>query len=166
MAKRPPIQSDLQRSVLIEAGHRCALPTCRQIPVVIAHIVAWSKCKVHEFENLIALCPTCHARFDKGEIDRKSMLVYKQNLANLNRRYGDLERRVVELFARNPDRDDIWVLDNMEILLMYLLEDGIIRPTGLVEEIKEKSLSKKQYQLTEKGRDSISRSFRPGLADV
>src|ERR1017187_4899771 len=42
-------------------------------------------------------------------------------------------------------------LDGREILLMYLLEDGIIRPTGLVEEIKEKSLSKKQYQLTEKG---------------
>jgi len=127
----------------------------------IAHIVAWSKCKVHEFEHLIALCPTCHARFDNGEIDRKSMLVYKQQLANLNRRYGDLERRVLDLFARNPDRDDIWVLDTMEILLMYLLEDGIIRPTGLVEEIKEKSLSKKQYQLTEKGRDFIGWRFPP-----
>ena len=132
----------------------------------IAYIVAWSKCKVHEFENLIALCPGRHARFDKGEIDRKSMLIYKQNLANLNRRYGDLERRVLELFARNPDRDDIWVLDNMEILLMYLLENGIIRPTGSVEEIKEKSLSKKQYQLTEKGRDSIGQWFPPEHSDA
>jgi DNA-binding PadR family transcriptional regulator len=92
--------------------------------------------------------------------------MYKQNLANLNRRYGDLERWVLELFARNPDRDDIWILDNMEILLVYLLEDGIIRPTGLVEEIKEKSLSKKQYQLTEKGRESIGRWFRPEHSDA
>jgi len=29
---------------------------------------------------LIALCPTCHARYDKGEIDRKSILIYKEQL--------------------------------------------------------------------------------------
>ena len=144
MARRPPIPSELQRSVLIEAGHRCAIPTCRQSPVVIAHIVAWSKCKEHKFENLISLCPTCHSRFDGGEIDKKSMLIYKHQLSMLNRRYGDLERRIINLFSRDPNRSDIWILDNIEILLMYLLEDGIIQPTGLVEEIKEKSLLKKQ----------------------
>jgi hypothetical protein len=92
MARRPPIPSELQRSVLIEAGHRCAIPTCRQIPVEIAHIIAWTKCKEHKLENLIALCPTCHARFDKGEIDKKSILIYKHRLLMLNSRYGDLER--------------------------------------------------------------------------
>jgi hypothetical protein len=37
--------------------------------------------KRHDFENLIALCPTCHTRYDKREIDRKSMLLYKAQLA-------------------------------------------------------------------------------------
>jgi 5-methylcytosine-specific restriction endonuclease McrA len=44
------------------------------VPVEIAHIVPWEKVKEHTFDNLIVLCPTCHTRFDKGEIDRKSML--------------------------------------------------------------------------------------------
>jgi hypothetical protein len=70
-------------------------------------------------------------------------------------RYGDLEQRIIKLFASNPDRGDIWILDIMEILVMYLLEDGIIEPTGLIDQIKEGSLSRKQYHLTETGRDYI-----------
>ena len=63
--QRPPIPADLKRRVLVEAGHRCAIPTCRQIPVEVAHIVPWSENKEHEFENLIALCPNCHDLYDK-----------------------------------------------------------------------------------------------------
>ncbi|GIH16065.1 HNH endonuclease signature motif containing protein [Rugosimonospora africana] len=58
---RPAIPRDLQRRVLIEAGHRCAIPTCQATPIQIAHITDWSIVKEHKFENLIALCPTCHA---------------------------------------------------------------------------------------------------------
>jgi hypothetical protein len=43
MEKRPPIPSELYRAVLIEAGHRCAIPTCRQIPIEIAHIMPKEK---------------------------------------------------------------------------------------------------------------------------
>lgn len=65
----------------MEAGHRCAIPVCR-IPVTeIAHIRPWAKVKRHEFENLIALCPNCHTLFDRGHIDRLSMLQYKANLS-------------------------------------------------------------------------------------
>ena len=124
----------------------------------------WSKRKEHKIENLIALCPTCHTRFDRGEIDKQSILAYKHKLLILNSRYGDLEQRIVKLL-RNPDREDIWILDSLEILIMYLLEDGIIGPTGLVEEIIEKSLSKKQYSLTAAGRDYISRWFPPERSD-
>ncbi len=77
---RPAIPSELVRSVLVEAGHACAVPKCRQTPVEIAHITPWSKAKCHEFSNLIALCPNCHARFDKGVIDLKSMRTYKAQI--------------------------------------------------------------------------------------
>ncbi|MFJ8655139.1 HNH endonuclease [Streptomyces rochei] len=79
---RPKIPSELRRRVLIEAGHRCAIPTCKSTPVEIAHIVPWAKVLKHEFKNLIALCPTCHARFDDshGPIDLKAMRQYKANL--------------------------------------------------------------------------------------
>src|SRR2546425_201414 len=122
MERRPPIPTELQRAILVEAGHRCAIPTCRQIPVEIAHIVAWSKCREHTFENLIALCPTCHTRFDRGEIDRKSMVAYKHNLLILNSRYGDLERRILKRFAQRAEDNGIWLLNDVEILVTYLLE--------------------------------------------
>src|SRR5262249_1840015 len=60
-----------------------------------------------------------------------------------------------------PEWEDVWILDNMEIMLMYLLDDGILEPTGQVENIKEGALSKKQYRLTARGRDSIGRWFPP-----
>ncbi|MEV5747926.1 HNH endonuclease signature motif containing protein [Actinoallomurus sp. NPDC052308] len=66
------------RAILVEAGHRCSIPTCRATPVEIAHIDPWAKVREHKAENLIALCPTCHKRYDKGEMDRQSMLIYKQ----------------------------------------------------------------------------------------
>ena len=94
------------------------------------------------------------------------MLIYKYNLSASNGRYGDLERRVIQLFARNPDRDDIWLLDGLEILLMYLLEDGMIEATGLVEVIKEKTLTRKQYRPTDRGRDFISRWFPAEKGDA
>ncbi|WP_132301905.1 HNH endonuclease signature motif containing protein [Kribbella sp. VKM Ac-2568] len=54
---RPAVPAELQRDVLVEAGHRCAIPTCRATPTEICHIEPWAKAKAHRFENLIALCP-------------------------------------------------------------------------------------------------------------
>ncbi|MGV9664817.1 HNH endonuclease [Nocardia niigatensis] len=97
---RPEIPAELKRAVLVEAGHRCAIPTCRQTPVELAHITPWAKVKEHTFDNLIALCPTCHTRFDRGDIDRKAMFQYKANLDILNYRYTDLERQLLRAFIR------------------------------------------------------------------
>lgn len=82
---RPPISAELRRKVLLEAGHRCAIPTCKFPDVDVHHIAPWSKVKEHEFSNLIALCPNCHRRSHTGEIDRKSLLMYK---ARLNALFG------------------------------------------------------------------------------
>jgi hypothetical protein len=60
---RPAVPRAIERQVLIEAGHRCAIPSRRQIPVEIARIVPWADVRKHEFENLIALCPTCYHLF-------------------------------------------------------------------------------------------------------
>ncbi|WP_165959796.1 HNH endonuclease signature motif containing protein [Nonomuraea longispora] len=78
----------MERKILIEAGHRCAIPTCRATPVEIAHIDPWAKVLEHRPENLIALCPTCHTRYDRHEIDRQSMLAYKRQLQQLQNDSG------------------------------------------------------------------------------
>ncbi|MFE1770269.1 HNH endonuclease [Streptomyces sp. NPDC059008] len=98
---RPDVPTALKRAVLVEAGHRCAIPTCRHPTVELAHIVPWARIQEHTFDNLIALCPTCHTRFDKGEIDKRSMLQYKANLEVLNHRYTDVERQLLKVLLHN-----------------------------------------------------------------
>ena len=43
--------------VLVEAGLRCAIPTCRHPTTEIADIVPESQNHDDSFENLLALCP-------------------------------------------------------------------------------------------------------------
>jgi hypothetical protein len=88
---RPPIPADLRRRVLVEAGHRCAIPTCRYIEVDIHHIIPWERCQKHEYENLIALCPNCHRRADREEIDRKALRIYKASLRFTHDKFSQFE---------------------------------------------------------------------------
>jgi HNH endonuclease len=123
---RPEIPAEIRRRVLVEAGHRCAIPTCRHIDVDVHHIVPWSQCQAHEYDNLIALCPNCHRRADAGQIDRKSLRLYKLNLRFAHDKYSQLEMDV--LFALNQlphDRGMPWVGFNL-ILLKRLLESEFI----------------------------------------
>lgn len=125
--RRPVIAKPLQRAIRVEAGHRCAIPTCRQpVGLEIHHIKPWSRVKAHEFENLILLCSNCHARATKGEIDQQSMRAYKANLSLTTQRYGDLERRVLEYFVQNPEADMVEVDRSHELLLKYLIDDDIL----------------------------------------
>jgi hypothetical protein len=94
---RPPIPADLCRKVLVEAGHRCAIPTCRYIEVEVHHIIPWAECNDHKYENLIALCPNCHQRADRGAIDRKSLRIYKANLRFAHDKFSQFE--IDTLFA-------------------------------------------------------------------
>jgi hypothetical protein len=156
---RPDIPRPLEREVLLEAGHRCAIPTCRTVPVEIAHIIPWSKVQEHAFDNLIALCPTCHRRYDRGDIDRQSMLQYKVNLSVLSSRYGDLERRILEILARGgPGESAIALADNMRLLFVYLLGDGLIAEVSMTESMKTMlGEGTKLYGLTPKGRQFATR---------
>jgi len=81
MSNRPSIPAKIRRAVLVEAGHRCAIHTCKQTPIEVHHIIPYSICKKHELENLITLCPNCHTRVHNGEIDRKSLRIYKDLLS-------------------------------------------------------------------------------------
>ena len=59
--QRSPIPADLQRSLMIEAGYRCAI--CKETSgLQIDHIIEWSEVREHKFENMIVLCAICHAR--------------------------------------------------------------------------------------------------------
>ncbi len=129
---RPAIPAEIERQVKVEAGHRCAIPTCRQWPVELAHITPYRTVKDHTFENLIALCPTCHSRFDNfKEIDQKSMRIYKANLGVINSRFMELEKRLLEGLAgrkKLPIPGTMgWVFSQLEVdgLIMVVSKSGI-----------------------------------------
>lgn len=125
---RPPVPAELERQIKIEAGHRCAIPTCRQWPVELAHIVPYKTVKSHVFNNLISLCPTCHSRYDNSkDIDRKSMQVYKANLGIINSRFMELEKHLLRSLSVDPvlpiAGTMTWVFTNLE-------RDGLIMCVG------------------------------------
>ena len=122
--QRDHIPAEVKRAVLVEAGHRCAIPTCRATTTEIAHIVPWATSNDNSFENLIALCPNCHTRFDqKKEIDQLSIKMYKQNLSILNNRYGEFERRLFEILAKSGER--VFVVGaGGDILVANAVKDG------------------------------------------
>jgi hypothetical protein len=159
---RKAIPESLKRRVLVEAGHRCAIPTCRQTTTELAHIIPYSKVKEHAFDNLISLCPNCHSRYDKGEIDRQSMLKYKANLTILNSRYGDLEKRVLHTFAGQPNASDIKLPGGSLIFVKYLLDDGLLQHLSCSEGHKEHEFPNYDlYRLTDKGREFVMKWISP-----
>lgn len=127
MSERPPIPSELKRRILVEAGHRCAIPTCRNPTTEIAHIEPWSKVREHKYENLIALCPNCHTRAERKEIDHKSLRIYKRILQKLTDRYMKFELVVLnELRLGN----DVVMAGNMLLLIKNLLDEELVRYTA------------------------------------
>ena len=67
----------MRRKVLVEAGHRCAIPHCNSTEIDVHDIIPWETCQDHSPQDLIALCPNCHRRAQKGEIDRKALILYR-----------------------------------------------------------------------------------------
>ena len=109
---RPAIPMEIQRALLIEASHQCAIPTCPHPRVEFHHIIPWATCKKHEYHNLIALCPNCHTRAHDGEIDRKSLIKYKSMLISAIRDLGnsafnqpivEIKRRIYKIDINHPE---------------------------------------------------------------
>ena len=109
---RPAIPMEIQRALLIEASHQCAIPACPHPRVEFHHIIPWATCKKHEYHNLIALCPNCHTRAHDGEIDRKSLIKYKSMLVSAIRDLGnsafnqpivEIKRRIYKIDINHPE---------------------------------------------------------------
>lgn len=165
---RPAIPRTLQRELLVEAGHRCAIPTCRQ-PTALQyeHIEDWAKVREHRFASMIVLCANCHARKTAGDIDRLSLHRYKANLAVLNSRYGEFERRVLTLFAQDPTATTIQLSGGFDIFLMYLINDGLLvkLPPPMPNVQINGVYQSEQYGLTNAGRALVARWAGARLID-
>lgn len=139
MQEREHIPRPLRRQVEVEAGHRCAIPTCRDtVGLQIHHIEPWVTVQSHSFENLILLCSRCHQLEQDNKIDRLSMTMYKRNLGLLVGRYGEMERRLLDKFIAGDDVEN-WKLGDGRVIenairlesvrdfdFYYLIRDGLL----------------------------------------
>lgn len=124
--RRRRIPVDTKVAVLTEAGYRCAVPTCRGILALdLHHIVEVAEDGDNGLGNLVALCPTCHALFHRGEIRRESIAAWKGMLVSLGHAF---------------DEDSIDLLlfidvlgDSLPVSLDGLLRFARLVASGLVE---------------------------------
>ena len=112
--------------VLTESGYRCAVPTCRQILALdLHHIWEVSAGGGNEIQNLIALCPTCHALYHRGTISADSVYVYKAMLVALNNAF-DFEAVDRLLFMAQKQTDFLIVSGDGVVPFARLASAGLV----------------------------------------
>ncbi len=162
MTTRPTISPKLIEQVKIESGHRCAIPTCLKFPIDVHHIIPYSECLEHSFDNLITLCTECHARHHRTkEISLKALQTYKNNLGLLNHRYGDFERRLLYFFYLEKKKT-IFLSVGFEPSIFFFLQDNIIKKTGRNSGVKTSGIyTLEEYMLTSDG-EKLMENFMNG----
>lgn len=168
MVKRKAISAELERELHMEAGWRCAIPTCRvSKPLDMAHIEpVQPNGETDYFNNMIILCKNCHARFDdptEKRMTREAMIKVKNNLMIINGRYSHFEMRVIEYFSDNPEGN--LRLFGREFDVMYLVKDGLIKDDGK-KMANAINFPPKDYLLTPEGKDFINKWRSAELLDT
>ena len=111
--------------VLTESGYRCAVPTCRGILALdMHHIWEVSAGGGSDPSNLIALCPTCHALYHRGNIKAESVYVYKAMLVAITRAF-DVEAIDRLLFLESCEKDFLVVSGDGLLHFSRLIAAGL-----------------------------------------
>ena len=165
--------------ILMEAGYKCANPTCRHILTLELHHIVWVKeGGGSNTENLIALCPNCHSLHTYGKIPKEAIEVWKSMLVSLN----NPNRATVDLLIvlyREEERLVAAETDSTEITPPFRFTgDGLgalagLITAGLVEISRRLSgashfgggMPSFEVRLTESGRRLVNAWFN-GIPDA
>lgn len=118
---RTALSQPVRLAVLTEAGYRCSVPTCRTILAIdMHHMVPVSEGGGNTAANLLALCPTCHALFHRGEISRDAIYAWKSLLVSLSQAFDQ------------RDIDNLLFLDAPQPYQLQVSGDGVARFSRLI----------------------------------
>lgn len=82
---RTRIPDSTRALVLLEAGYKCANPTCRHILTLELHHIVWVRDGgENDSSNLLVLCPNCHSLHTYGHIPEQAIQTWKSLLIALN----------------------------------------------------------------------------------
>jgi len=140
-------KSDVVREVLIEAGYRCAVPTCRNIIAIdLHHIVEVKDGGPNEPSNLLALCPTCHALYTRGTIPKEAINAWKTMLVALNHAFDqesisnllflhqiskDVDKKMKDMKVRTKN-GTITAATVKDLNLLVVSGDGVLKFSHLI----------------------------------
>lgn len=88
------------------------------------------------------------------------MRQYKTNLGLLTSRYGDIERRLLEVLGPEPDGTYVPLPGAMGLMVMYLLADGLLLEVDPHPSQQMRVMGippVKYYALTTAGREFVTR---------
>lgn len=133
--------------LLHECGYRCSNPACRMVLTLdIHHIEYVSEGGGDGPENLLPLCPNCHALHHQGHITRESLRTWKRLLLALNEGF---DRRSIDTLLTLDILDGVMVWGDGLLACAPLVASGLL-------EVEEKSeIIEEEHLLF--GRDKVNR---------
>ena len=82
---RRAIAPSVRQLVLLEAGYKCANPSCRHVLTLELHHIEWVRDGGgNDPANLLALCPNCHSLHTQAHIPAAAIAAWKGLLLSLN----------------------------------------------------------------------------------
>jgi hypothetical protein len=125
MSSRKTLPIALRRAVLSEAGYRCAAPTCRSILAIdLHHIEEVQEGGRDSLDNLLALCPTCHALYTRGTISRDAIYAWKTILVSLNASFDTEGISNLLFLAKSSPRNDLLISGDGVLKFSSLIAAG------------------------------------------
>ncbi len=89
------VNINVKQHVLHESGYRCGNPCCRHpLTLDIHHLIYVSEGGATTPDNLLPLCPNCHAMHHRGDITTDSLHAWKMLLLSLNEAF---DRRSIDM---------------------------------------------------------------------
>lgn len=116
---RKSLPVNVRKLVLHESGYRCGNPACPSILTLdIHHLETVEDNGADEPDNLLPLCPNCHALHHKGEIPVESVRAWKMLLLTINEAYDRKTLGVLMALSKVGD--------------VYVSGDGILGCAALI----------------------------------
>jgi len=156
-SKRRSLPIDVRHQVLHEAGYKCANPVCHHILTLdMHHLIPVSDKGPNTADNLLPLCPNCHAMHHRGEILQESVRAWKMLLLSLNEGY---DRRSIEVLLTLGELGELYVSGDGVLQYASLIASELVSVRS--HNVRRKPVPEYSVGLTDKGRVLIE-AWRDG----
>jgi hypothetical protein len=116
----------VQHGLLIEAGYKCGNPACRHVLTLEVHHIQYvSEGGSNKPENLLVLCPNCHAQHHAGYISVEAVRHWKGMLLALNNAF-DRGAQDLLLYLRQTDGQEVWYSGDALLRFAGMIASGLV----------------------------------------